>query len=137
MTKPASDGHLAGLLAKHGGFQGLSVHCMARLADSLGQELRAEAAEEGAQEDGFSLDFRTVPTGKAPWQIGLRGILGAQVIEGSLWVRAWLYLYFAAARMRPAGADVLVLRWNGEDDRWVLLGWEQEEHGESAAFDTF
>jgi len=137
MTRPPGDGLLTSLLARYGGFQGLSKHCMARLAESVGQELRVDSPEEAAMEDGFSVGFRGVPMGEAPCEIGLRGIVGAQMVDGCLWVRAWLYLYFGGARMRPANADVLVLRWNAEDDRWGLLGWEREEHGESAAFETF
>ena len=75
-----------------------------------------------------------------PWQLGLRGIVGAQVVEDALLVRAWVYPYFGNVRLSAAGqGDVALLEYvrQAEAGIWVSRGWEFEELGESAAFEKF
>lgn len=115
-------------------------HVVEQLSRVLGQTLSLVGDRSVVVSDGFSVDFRSEGVGSKPWQLGLRGIVGAQVIEDALLVRAWVYPYFGDVRLSAAGrGDVALLRYVRQDQGgvWISNGWEFEEHDESPAFEHF
>ncbi len=114
-------------------------HLVDQVADMFGQEL--EIDDDAVHfDDGFCIDFRTGGAGAASLTLRLRGILGAQVVEGSLLVRAWVFLYLGNDRLREeVPGDVLAMRYVDTErgGAWCSDGWEYGEPGEWDPFDRF
>lgn len=117
-------------------------HLVGRLSNTLGQ--RGLSVDEGGLilRDGFTVDFRSNGSGQKPWQLALRGILGAQVIEDVLLVRAWIFPYFRNERLIAKNlGDAALLKYVRQEHggAWISYGdgWEFEEGDDFADFAHF
>jgi hypothetical protein len=114
-------------------------HLVDQIAKMFGQVL--EIVDNGVDfDDGFCIDFRTGGADAVRLSLRLRGIVGAQVIEGSLLVRAWVFLYLGDERLREEiPGDVLAMRYIDTDrgGAWHSDGWEYGYPDEWAAFERF
>lgn len=122
----------------------IARHLVARLSDTLGQELAIEEGDSlSIYGKGFSVDFRSGGVDNAPWKIGIRGIVGAQVIGEELLVRAWLFVYLGNVRLSVTGkGDVFLMKYVQKDQagewvEWNSDGWHFGEPGEFNAFEHF
>jgi hypothetical protein len=85
--------------------------------------------------DGFSVSFRTDDRDPAPWDLQVRGIVGANVVKDRLLTRSWLFLYSGGRRVAPAEAEYFEIELTPEKGgTWRPLGWGQ---GFPAEFDSF
>jgi hypothetical protein len=110
-----------------------------QVAKIFGQELSI-VDDEVNFDDGFCMDFRTGGADADKLNLRLRGTIGAQVVEGSLLVRAWVFLYLGNDRLREeVPGDVMLMRYIDTDrgGEWHPDGWEYGNHGEFDAYDHF
>lgn len=110
-----------------------------QVAKMFGQEL--EIVDDKVDfDDGFCMDFRTGGADADRLNLRLRGTIGAQAVEGSLLVRAWVFLYLGDDRLREeVPGDVLAMRYVDTDrgGQWHSDGWELGEPGELDAYEHF
>lgn len=126
----------------------MAKHLLSRLSTALGHQLSPDTNEETwSLGNGMCVDFRSKVIGTALGGFGIRGILGAQVAEDGLLVRAWVFVYLGGVRLAATGrGDVLAMRYvrNDEVGEWEgwghggdASGWHFGEPGEFDAFERF
>lgn len=115
-------------------------HVVAQLSSTLGQDIQLIGDQDIKFDEGFSVDFRSKGVGSNSWKIRLRGVIGADVVDGALLVRAWVFIYLNNVRLSVEGqGHVSLMRYVKTDGGgvWEPDGWEYGEHGEWDPFAHF
>src|SRR3954471_5297141 len=87
-------------------------HIVEQLSKTFGQDIRLVGGQNINFDDGFSVDFRSEGLGPSLWKFRLRGVIGADVIDNSILVRAWVFFYINDARVSVEGqGHVLLMKY--------------------------
>ena len=109
------------------------------VVDSLEQAVGWILEVDGAVSvgDGFSVDLRSAVGNAGILDLRLRAVLGADVHDDRLLVRAWLFLYTGAVQLRGPGECLELELTSAHESPWSLIGWSDGEPGEHDAFLRF
>ncbi len=109
------------------------AHVIGQLSRTFEHDLRLVEDDSIRSSDGFSVDFRSEDVGSSLWQLRLRGVIGTDIIRGSLLVRAWVFMYLNDDRLPVGGQDhVLWMTYvkTAQGGVWQSDGWQLDEYGE-------
>lgn len=107
---------------------------VASLQRTTGWNLQLDDRSSHCVGDGFSVDLRGLNVTSGPLDLRMRAILGGDVIEDRLLVRAFVFLYSGSCRLDGAGEYLELQATPADGNPWVAVGWM---HGEPGEFDTF
>ena len=114
-------------------------HLVEQMAKTFGQEFQI-VDDDVDFDEGFGVEFRTSAESAATLTLRVRGIIGADVVEGALLVHAWVFLYLQDDRLHlEVPGEVLWMSYV-ETERggvWQHEGWEDGDPGEWDAFENF
>jgi hypothetical protein len=114
-------------------------HLVDQMAKTFGQPLQI-VDDDVDFDEGFGVEFRTDGEAAAALTLRVRGIIGADVVEGVLLVHAWVFLYLQDARLDlEVPGEVLWMSYveTEQGGIWQHEGWEYGEPGEWDAFERF
>ena len=107
---------------------------ISELGVELGRELHiSDARGLRVHAAGFSIHVRDV--GQSLDRV--RAIVGAQDVDGELYVRSWVFYYLSGRRVAPPDSDFAEYEIRSPNDTWRFHSWQPDEHDEFEPFATY
>jgi len=107
------------------------------LEAALRRKLQFDGQDVGAVDEGFCLEARSTDRDETSLDLRVRAIVGTDIIDDRLLIRASVFLYTGIEQLRSSGEYLEMQYVPGDGGRWTPVAWRTGEPGEFDDFATF